>query len=360
MNKNQTEILIVVGTYTKEGGKVSFFGAEIIAVFNDYFGSENVKYLNGGTFELLEGIINELEKYRIILWMANVANSYKKLLPEIKKTNRTCFLIQSKRLIEKEYHVFGVVSRLLKAHANLGLMITKESGKYKFNVIDPLGNSWIETDYIKEAASKMAFVSDSVSKLNRLASNNVGDKDDFHLHEGFIKTVKQYGEKFSKLIKAIHPERFLGNASTRCMHGFPSIKLGEYYYISQRNVDKTIIDSSKFVKIEKNENAVKYYGKNKPSVDAPVQIKLYNFYSKVNYIIHGHVFVEGAPTTKKHIPCGFIEEFEEIKQIYPDKKTSNFSINLLGHGCIILAKDLSYFQEIKLIARDFPDRSCEI
>lgn len=32
--------------------------------------------------------------------------------------------------------------------------------------------------------------------------------------------------------------------------------------------------------------------------------------------------------------------------------TSNFCINLLGHGCTIFAKDLDYFNQIEFIERD--------
>jgi hypothetical protein len=359
MKKFSGKILIVVGTYSEEGGKSSFFGEQIGTVFTEYFGVEHVTCINGGTYRMLEERINEVNKYRIILWMADVDNRYKKLVPEIKKNNTTCFLIQSKRVIEKGYHLFDIVSRLLTVHSNLGMVITREEGKYYFTVIDPLGNIWIETHDIKEAAKKIVCISDTICSLNRVGAVNIGEKDEFQLEERFITVVKEYGEKFSQLIRAIHPERFLGNASTRCMHGFPSIRCGDFYFISQRNVDKTIIDSSQFVKMERSENSVRFYGNKKPSVDAPVQIRLYNFYKHINYIIHGHVFVKGAPTTQRHIPCGFIEEFDEITMLFPHKNASNFAVNLLGHGCIILAKDLEYFQDIQLISREFPDRSCQ-
>ena len=358
--KKSLKVLAIVGTYSDEGGKESFFGEQICKIFNNHFIRKNVKCINGGTYEMLEEAIKDIKKYQIILWMAGVDNSYKKLLPEIKKTHKKCFLIQSKRVIEKKYHTFDVVSHFLKAHSNLGIMITKKDKKYCFNVLDPLGNSWIETSDIKEAAYKIATISDDIFSMNRIGSVSVGNKSDFQLETKFISIVKKYGEKFSELIKAIHPERFLGNASTRCMHGFPSLRLGDYYFMSQRNIDKTIIDSSKFVKIERDENSVKYFGNNKPSVDAPVQIRLYNFYKNVDYIIHGHVLIEGAPITSKHIPCGFIEEFDEIWRLYPNEYTCNFSVNLLGHGCIILAKDLDYFKEIKLVTRNFPDKTCQI
>lgn len=57
MKQNLKKILLVAGTFSDEGGKSSFFGTEIFAVFSDFFGSVNVTCFNGGTYELLEKII---------------------------------------------------------------------------------------------------------------------------------------------------------------------------------------------------------------------------------------------------------------------------------------------------------------
>ena len=49
-----------------------------------------------------------------------------------------------------------------------------------------------------------------------------------------------------------------------------------------------------------------YYGE-KPSVDTPIQIKLFNYYHNVNYMVHGHVYVDNAKMTEHKIPlwlCG--------------------------------------------------------
>jgi len=127
--------------------------------------------------------------------------------------------------------------------------------------------------------------------------------------------------------------------------------------MSKRNIDKTIINSQGFVEVKDEETIVKYFGDLKPSVDTPVQIKLFNRYQNVNYIVHGHVYVKDTMITSKNIPCGFIEEFDEIKKWFPDEKASNFAVNLKGHGCILLAKDLKWLEETKsrLVARPFPE-----
>ena len=77
----------------------------------------------------------------------------------------------------------------------------------------------------------------------------------------------------------------------------------------------------------------------------------------MNYIIHGHVYVKNGLFTSKKIPCGFIEEFDEIKSLVPNRDQTNFAINLKGHGCLILANDLSYLesQYDELYGRPFPE-----
>ena len=103
---------------------------------------------------------------------------------------------------------------------------------------------------------------------------------------------------------------------------------------------------------------IQYTGDFKPSVDAPIQIKLFDYYKNVKYMIHGHAYVLRAFITEHKIPCGFIEEFDDITSIIPDPNTANFCINLRGHGCLILANDIEYLhsQLDNLVARPFPEQ----
>jgi hypothetical protein len=104
------------------------------------------------------------------------------------------------------------------------------------------------------------------------------------------------------------------------------------------------------------ESKVGYYGGHKPSVDSPIQLQLFDYYSDVTYMLHGHVYVEGAPYTVHRLPCGSIEEYSEIIDLYP-KEATNFVVNLSGHGFLALASDLGYLREVKtrMIARPFPE-----
>lgn len=115
------------------------------------------------------------------------------------------------------------------------------------------------------------------------------------------------------------------------------------------------MSASDFVAVSDNENKVSYFGEIKPSVDAPIQIRLFNFYKNVRFIVHGHVYVEKAPTTHAKVPCGHIEEFEEIRALFPDCSSSDFAVNLKGHGCLIFASDLEFLRKQSFLARPFPE-----
>jgi hypothetical protein len=122
--------------------------------------------------------------------------------------------------------------------------------------------------------------------------------------------------------------------------------------MSRRNVDKTIIASAEFVETTNSASGdTLYLGNQKPSVDSPVQLRLYERYQNVNYIVHGHVYVKGAPFTDGNIPCGFLEELEEVVSKFPDSSAGNFVLNLRGHGCLILANDLAYLTGHEFLSR---------
>jgi len=86
---------------------------------------------------------------------------------------------------------------------------------------------------------------------------------------------------------------------------------------------------------------------------------------KVAYLVNNWHF---SDTTSRHvnlvrcaiqitkIPCGYVEEFDEIASLV-DKNSVNFSINLRGHGCLILAGDLDYLSRSinRLYGRPFPE-----
>jgi hypothetical protein len=79
-------------------------------------------------------------------------------------------------------------------------------------------------------------------------------------------------------------------------------------------------------------------------------------------MLHAHCYVDttGIPDTLmlrtlSPVPCGALEEVGEIYQVIPGDSISDFNeqaprllvINLRGHGCILIAKDVEIFKELQ-------------
>lgn len=350
------KILIVCGTFDTNGGKSSKIGFKIAAGLN----REVELLVNGGTLEDLTTI--DFSEFSHIIWMPNIDNSEDKILPEIKKKNPHAVLISSKRVIEKEYTEWDVVGRLLASRSNLGIMITKNSNdRLNFQLLDPLGNSHYNGEAAAELGIALAQRLNFMESLTRVSSKSLDKPNNSAVQSEFIKVVKNTAEEFSNHVNANNPNRMLGNASTRCMSGFPAVKRKSgKIFVTRRNIDKKTIAPDGFIECKLNQNnEVEYYGSVKPSVDTPIQLMLFKQYPKVKYIIHGHVYIVGAPFTKHKIPCGYIEEFNDVKKVitnwFPKEQEANFDINLYGHGCLILADDLGFFSTIEYTNRPLPE-----
>ncbi len=139
-----------------------------------------------------------------------------------------------------------------------------------------------------------------------------------------------------------------------CESGFPSFKHDGFIFVSRRNVDKRGIGKDAFVPVQL-EVPVKYHGNDKPSVDTPIQVKLYNYYLNVGYMLHSHAYVDGAPFTERIIPCGALEEVDEITSTVPDRYKVNFSVNLRGHGSLVLVDGVENLREVPYVAREMPE-----
>ena len=343
--------LIVGGTFDIENGKKS----HIVETLHKSLG-ESWGCINGGNIQYIRDF--DPTGINVLIWMPNVSNEEIKVIEDLKKKNPRMILIQSKRVIEKEYLPSDIIGRLLKSHSLLGIMITKESGKYRYRLLDPLGNQWSDTDDISKIGETINHRLSYLLNLNRINSVKIDTDVEHKAPREFIDVIKNYGVEFTKYVNAINPNRLLGNASTRCAKGFPAIRMDDHILVTKRNVDKQTLSEDDFVLVErKMDSVVNYKGENKPSVDTPIQLKIFEHYPNVKYMIHGHVYVKGGIFTDNKIPCGYIEEFEEIEELVSCRETSNFKINLRGHGCLILSDNLSYLEEQinNLYSRPFPE-----
>lgn len=203
-----------------------------------------------------------------------------------------------------------------------------------------------------------------LGSVTRVGSEQILGKENFNPPYGkertaFLGKVRKIAEEFHSIVHATDQERFVGNCSFRCLEGFPSYREEGGIYVSPRNVDKRGLFCHSMVFVEGSHNLtapVRYRGTVKPSVDTPVQRALYNHYPKANYMIHGHVYVQGAPTTTGHpIPCGALEEVTAITKILPREKGSQ-AVNLIGHGFLAMAEDIADFDELQFVERKFPEQ----
>lgn len=355
MNLEQ-KTLFIAGKFDDNNGKASTIG-EIIFNGIGPVNNANCDYHNGGSFAELEQIMDRIQDYKTIYWFPDIPNDKVKLVKQIKEKNNACILVTSKRNTEGKYSFADLVHHALGNKSNLFVEFTEEEGRYQGRVIDPLGNVFL--NYNSDFTLLGKVLAERVSELGqytRIGSRQVGERKEVPSDEAFFGAIQQHGETFHNLIHA-HPDavnRFFGNASFRCERGFPSFKDGNLIYVSQRNIDKRFISSDGFVALNST-IPVQYYGDRKPSVDSPIQVALYNYYPNVKYMLHGHVYVQGAPFTKNVVPCGALEEAEEIIALFPNPQTVNVAVNLKGHGSLLMVNDVRELENIPYFPRPIPE-----
>jgi ribulose-5-phosphate 4-epimerase/fuculose-1-phosphate aldolase len=367
-----TKVLIVGGTFDTEGGRPSKL---IDSMFKEITEAEGYKVtlFNGGLVTSLHNIIlPSVTDYQIVMWFANVPNDVDKLR-DVKSVNPKCILITSKRNDDNKYTFAELISRALAIKANITIEFSKHDDKFNMMLFDPLGNVFYDGFEVSEMCNKLLIRVNQLLHFTRVPSvqdtkneapSILGDIE-------FFEFARNCSDIFHNLIRpARGTERFLGNMSFRCQNGFPSFRgKNGIIYVSKRNVDKSEINAASFVPTYLDEEmTVKYFGDNKPSVDTPVQLRLYKLFPWANYMLHAHCYVDTTCipntmmlSTNTPVPCGALEEVAEIYNIIPrtindlDSTVQLFNknaprllaINLKGHGCILIAKDTEIFKELQ-------------
>ncbi len=353
---DKTQTLFVAGRFDDHGGRPSKIAQQIYESINP----KKSEILNGGPFtELARKIDEEIQEYGLVFWFADVPNDKPKLVRDIKKKHKACILITSKRNTEGKYTFPDLLYHALGIKSNLFLEITRKGKRYYGRVVDPLGNVYLDhNDDFSLVGRVLRKRANELLNYTRIPSKKTGERIEPPDQKGFYETVKHYAEVFHNIIHA-HPEatnRFFGNASFRCQRGFPSFRADEeLVFVSQRNIDKRYISKQGFVGVKPGRIPVEYYGDKKPSVDTPIQVKLYEYYPNVNYMLHSHTYIERAPFTDEIVPCGALEEAHNIIKKIPDKEATNFAINLKGHGSLVLAETVDQLKNIPYVPRPLPE-----
>lgn len=353
-------IVFVGGDFDQENGRKSSYIDKLFIILKDLFDLKlkdkdyNIEIYNGGNLKTLEDITNRISSINILIWFPNINNSFSKFINLFKEKNKSLLLIRSKFNNNKKYSIHDLVAKALHTKSNLLVEFSKIDNKINSSIIDPLGNEFyngFEIDCMaKELVERTLFLY-SLKRVNSIKLD--AKKFEVPLKEDFFKIVENYGKTFHKLIHAANQSRYLGNCSFRCEKGFSSFKQNDIIFMSKRNLDKRNINVDSFVPVKKDfKDIVEYYNEFKPSVDTPIQLLLYNKFKNINYILHSHVYIEKAPFTSKKIPCGAIEEYEEIVSLFNDFNNDYYIINLKGHGSIIMVKNVEQLNNIKYYQRN--------
>ena len=296
--------------------------------------------LNGGTIDDLINV--KLNDYDLILWFANISNNEEKNYP---KKPKGSVLICSK-LIHDDVTDIDAVSRIFKMNANAVISIRTNEKPFNFKLIDALGNVWCNTSDLNNLYDKIKdiynFTNDSIRYKSISVSNDILDLSDY---QQFIDLNKLVADKTESM-----GGRYFGNCSTRCDKMFPSIRFNnDSILVSRRNVDKNRLTVDDLVLVKLDYDIVQYNGKYKPSVDTPIQLQLYRIFPNINFMIHGHYYVDGVPFTEKYNLCGDVREVNSIFKFISISKLgdkSNGIINLKNHGFLIYASTLDNLDKL--------------
>lgn len=381
---NKYKLLFVGGTFDINDGRESSL---INSIYNELLkiSDYEITLFNGGNVkDLHNNIFPLVSEYNIIIWFPNVPNNEDKIR-DVKAINPKAMLVTSKRNDNCKYTFAELISRALAIKANLTIEFSKKDDKFNMFLFDPLGNSFYDGTEISELCNKLVNRINQLLKFTRVPSfqDTINTFPDVPEEPEFFKFAHECADIFHNLIKpAKETERFLGNMSFRCQNGFPSFRgKNGIIYVSKRNVDKSDINSKNFVPTYLDENMnTMYFGECKPSVDTPVQLRLYKKIPWANYMIHAHCYVDTTGiqdvlqyNTYRPVPCGAIEEVDEIYQPFEEKlsiwkacygkEPRLVAINLCGHGCILIAKDAEIFKELQknknngFVQREMPERN---
>ena len=368
------DILFGGGTWDLEGGKKS----GLVDKIKEYL--PNVKVYNGGNYNDLKNILESVKDYKIVLWWANVSNNLSKVR-NVKEINYKAMLVTSKNNVEGKYNFQELLQRALGSKSNLMVEFTKKDNLYNMRLFDPLGNLWYDgtdiKDFSKTLLKRLKFIKEITRESTISSEENNGtlayffnmfkqemyksdDNPIIPIKEDFLNIVREYATIFAQ--ETFHTKdvkRFLGNTSFRCPKGFPSFRDNKYIFVSRRNVNKEYITIDEFVPTYLKDDKVYYCGDFKPSVDTPIQVRLYEQLKNINYMIHSHCYIEGAPYTKEALPCGAIEEVKEIleliKEYYKDYNKDFYLVNLKGHGSIMMSDEPQKLEKIKIKGRKLPE-----
>jgi hypothetical protein len=349
------KLLMVSGTFNRDDGKPSKSMTNLFSEFGKSSLVESLELYNGGNVSEIPNLLERTKEANVVLWFPNIDNSEEKLR-NVKDYNPKCILVNSK-VNNGRYTFMELVKKALDIKANLTLELNTLEKPFQMMLMDPLANYFYKGTDINELAKIMIKRIYFLLNMTRKETVYSGPAKEIPNEEKFFNFIRASSITFHSLINPAPTTRFLGNASFRCESGFPSFRRDDIIYVSRRNVDKMFIDQTGFVATQYGpDDKILYYGDNKPSVDTPIQLELYQELPNIRYILHSHVYIEGAKFTDESVPCGSLEEVQKIMSVIENRNTTFEIINLVGHGCIILSDDVEKMEKVTFISRPAPEK----
>lgn len=303
----------------------------------------NIDIFNG-KLPGLDGTNADVSGYDLILWMPNIPND----LPTYRPVKDKGAILIISKVIHGDRTEIDAVSRIFEFGANAVLCIYKDNPKkMSFRLIDALGNTWAGT-------SDLSLLANQIHRFYEWSRGQV--RISYAHSSGIVKPHVELSEKLIEVNSCLANKvqssmgiRYFGNFSTRCMKLFPTSRIETQpntYLVSPRNVDKHYIRKDDFVMV----GPPWYYGDRKYSVDTPIQVALYQQFSDINFMIHGHATIKGAKTTKEYYPCGDLREVEGVAKLF---RQGHRTVNLLNHGFLIATDSLDKLASLSLNTLEF-------
>lgn len=353
------KVLLTAGTWDLNNGKKSGLIDKMYKLLKEY-DEFNIDYYNGGNYNDLKNLVEKAKEYQVILWMANVPNELEKVR-DVKNINPFAIVVGSKRNhydINKdslEYSFVEILNKALLQRNNLTIEFSKlkDASNFKMLLFDPLGTSFYEGYDLEELVKALINRIKFIITTRREKTYQINKISEIPNNEEFFKYVREVAEIFHRTIEhADGVTRFLGNAS---------FKQNQKIFVTRRDVDKAFISKDTFVEAFLKDEKVYYYGTYKPSKDTVVQTRLYKMLPNINYVVHSHCYVEKAPFTKTPVPCGALDEIDEVlevinKDFKNDFNKNYYAINLKGHGCLIFSNNIELLKQTNFITRHLPEK----
>jgi ribulose-5-phosphate 4-epimerase/fuculose-1-phosphate aldolase len=297
------------------------------------------------THKLYNGILPaSIAGNDLVLWFPDIPNEEPKQVP---RKDRGATMIVSK-VMRKGTTEMDAISRIFNFGANAVVCIYKDiPNRFRFVLIDALGNTWIDTTDVGCLVEAIKNFYSWTKGQVRTSYKNIIDP---MMQEDFEKDFIELNRVVAEKVEGSKGTRYFGNISTRCMKMFPTSRSNKFggnaFLFSPRNSNKKKLTKEDSVLI----TPPLYYGDRKYSVDAPCQVAIYQRYLNINYMIHGHAYLDEALFTGAYYPCGDLRELPHICKLLDE---GHKAINLINHGFLLIGESIEELEKIVSSAKFF-------